>query len=87
MISVLLQLFGQTKVNDPQVVIVLNIGEHDVERLQVEVENSPAVYEVNTSNNLKIKIRVGIKSGTSGALTGIPNQVVERKVKIIRRFS
>ena len=67
MVSVLLQLFGQTKVNDPQVVIVLNIGEHDVEWLEVEVENSPAVYEVNTSNNLKIKIRVGIKSGTQGS--------------------
>ena len=35
MISVLLQLFRQTKVDDPQVVIVLDIGEHDVERLEV----------------------------------------------------
>ena len=67
MISVLLQLLRQTKVNDPQVVVVLDIGEHDVEWLEVEVENSPAVYEVNTSNNLKIKIRVGIKSGTQGS--------------------
>ena len=67
MISVLLQLFRQAEVNDPQVVVVLHIGEHDVEWLEVEVENSPAVYEVNTSNNLKIKIRVGIKSGTQGS--------------------
>ena len=35
MISVLLQLFRQAKVDDPQVVIVLDIGEHDVERLEV----------------------------------------------------
>ena len=67
MISVLLQLLGQTEVNDPQVVVVLHVGEHDVEWLQVQVKNSPAVYEVNTSNNLEIKIRVGIKSGTSGS--------------------
>ena len=66
MISVLLQLFRQTEVNDPQVVVVLHIGKHDVEGFEVQVQNSPAVYEVNTSNNLKIKIRVGIKSGTSG---------------------
>ena len=37
MISVLLQLFRQTKVNDPEVVVVLDIGEHDVEGLQVKV--------------------------------------------------
>ena len=37
MISVLLQLLRQTKVNDPQVVVVLDVGEHDVEWLQVEV--------------------------------------------------
>ena len=67
MISVLLQLLGQTEVNDPQVVVVLHVGEHDVEWLQVQVKNSPAVYEVNTSNNLEIKIRVGIKSGTLGS--------------------
>ena len=67
MISVLLQLLGQTEVNDPQVVVVLHVGEHDVEWLQVQMENSPAVYEVNTSNNLEIKIRVGIKSGTLGS--------------------
>ena len=37
MISVLLQLFRQTEVNDPQVVVVLHIGEHNVEGLEVQV--------------------------------------------------
>ena len=53
MISVLLQLLRQTKVNDPQVVVVLDIGKHDVEGLEIEVEDSLAVYEVNSSHNLE----------------------------------
>ena len=64
MVSVLLQLFRQTKVNDPQVVVVLDIGEHDVEWLEVQMENSSAMYEVNTSHNLKSELESSLAPGS-----------------------
>ena len=60
--AVLLQLFGQTEVNDPEVVVVLEVREHDVEGLEIKVEDPLAVYEVDTSHNLKI--RPGVMSGS-----------------------
>ena len=53
MIAVLLQLLCQAEVDDPEVVVVLDIGKHDVEGLEIEVEDSLAVYEVNSSHNLE----------------------------------
>ena len=42
----------QTKVNDPEVVVVVRVGEHDVEGLEVEVEDALAVDELDAPHNL-----------------------------------
>ena len=52
----LLQLLSQPEVDYPEVVIILDIGEHDVEGLQVQVENTLIVDKVDTSDNLQIKL-------------------------------
>ena len=42
------QGFGEAEVDDPEVVVVVGVGEHDVERLQVEVEDPLAVDELDS---------------------------------------
>ena len=42
----------QPKVNDPEIVVVVGVGEHDVEGLEVEVEDPLAVDELDASHNL-----------------------------------
>ena len=46
------QPLRQAKVNDPEVVVVVGVGEHDVEGLEVEVEDPLAVDELDASHNL-----------------------------------
>ena len=46
------QPLGQAKVNDPEVVVVVGVGEHDVEGLEVEVEDALAVDELDPPDNL-----------------------------------
>ena len=42
----------QPKVDDPEVVVVVRVGEHDVEGLEVEVEDALAVNELDSPHNL-----------------------------------
>ena len=42
----------KTEVDDPEVVVVVGVGEHDVEGLEVEVEDALAVDELDPSHNL-----------------------------------
>ena len=42
----------QTEVDDPEVVVVVRVGEHDVEGLEVEVEDALAVDELDAPHNL-----------------------------------
>ena len=42
----------KTEVDDPEVVVVVGVGEHDVEGLEVEVEDPLAVDELDASHNL-----------------------------------
>ena len=51
-IPALLQLLRQAEVYYPEVVVILDIGEHDVEGLQVQVQHSLIVDKVDASNNL-----------------------------------
>ena len=46
------QVFRQPKVDDPEVVVVVRVGEHDVEGLEVEVEDALAVDELDSPHNL-----------------------------------
>ena len=46
------QIFRQPKVNDPEIVVVVGVGEHDVEGLEVEVEDPLAVDELDAPHNL-----------------------------------
>ena len=46
------QIFRQPKVNDPEIVVVVGVGEHDVEGLEVEVEDALAVDELDPPDNL-----------------------------------
>ena len=48
----ILQVFRQPKVDDPEVVVVVRVGEHDVEGLEVEVEDALAVDELDSPHNL-----------------------------------
>ena len=48
------QLLRQTEVDDAQVVVVLGVGEHDVEGLQVQVQHTLIVNEVNSADNLQL---------------------------------
>ena len=48
----ILQVFRQPEVDDPEVVIVVRVGEHDVEGLEVEVEDALAVDELDAPHNL-----------------------------------
>ena len=50
------QLLRQPEVDDAQVVVVLGVGEHDVEGLQVQVEDALAVDEVDTAHDLEMMI-------------------------------
>ena len=50
----LLQLLSQPEVDYPEVVIILDVGEHDVEGLQVQVENTLIVDKVDSPDNLQI---------------------------------
>ena len=52
MVAVLRQLFRQTKVNDAEVVVILRVGKHDVEWLQVQMKYAFTVDEMDSSNNL-----------------------------------
>ena len=42
------QGFGEAEVDDPEVVVVVGVGEHDVERLEVQVEDPLAVDELDS---------------------------------------
>ena len=55
-VPALRQLLRQPEVDDAQVVVVLGIGEHDVEGLQVQVEDALAVDEVDTAHYLEMMI-------------------------------
>ena len=46
------QVLRQPKVDDPEVVVVVGVGEHDVEGLEVEVEDPLAVDELDASHDL-----------------------------------
>ena len=52
LISSDLKLLGQAKVDNPQVVVVVGVGENDVEWFEVQMNNPLAVDELNTPNNL-----------------------------------
>ena len=52
MVTVLRQLLRQTKVNDAEVVVILRVGKHDVEWLQVQMKYAFTVDEMDSSNNL-----------------------------------
>ena len=51
-VPALVQLLRQPEVDDTEVVVILDVGEHDVEGLQVQVQNSLIVDKVDTSDNL-----------------------------------
>ena len=46
------QVLRQPEVDDPEVVVVVGVGEHDVEGLEVEVEDPLAVDELDASHDL-----------------------------------
>ena len=48
----LLQLLRQPEVYYPEVVIILDVGEHDVEGLQVQVQHTLIVDKVDSSDDL-----------------------------------
>ena len=48
------QPLRQPEVDNPEVVVVIGVGEHDVEGLQVEVEDPLAVDVLHTSHYLQI---------------------------------
>ena len=52
----------KTEVDDPEVVVVVGVGEHDVEWLEVQVEDPLAVYEVHTSHYLQFRGEIRVKS-------------------------
>ena len=47
-----LQLFSNPKVNDSEVVIIIRVGKDDIERLEVKMNDTLAVNELDTPNNL-----------------------------------
>ena len=51
-IPALLQLLRQPEVYYPEVVVILDVGKHDVEGLQVQVQHSLIVDKVDASDNL-----------------------------------
>lgn len=52
----LLQLLRQPEVYYPEVVIILDIGEHDVEGLQVQVQHTLIVDKVDSAHDLQINL-------------------------------
>ena len=51
-LTAFLQLLRQPEVYDPEIIIVLDVSEHDVEGLEVEVEDPLAVDELDASHDL-----------------------------------
>ena len=51
----------KTEVDDPEVVVVVGVGEHDVERLEVEVEDPLAVDELDPPEKDRVKKKHGGK--------------------------
>ena len=52
MLTVLSQLLRKSKVNNTEVVVILGVGKHDVEGLQVQVKYASTVDEMDSSHNL-----------------------------------
>ena len=55
-VPALVKLLRQPEVDDPEVVVILDVGEHDVEGLQVQVQHSLIVDKVDASDNLQIYV-------------------------------
>ena len=51
----------KTEVDDPEVVVVVGVGEHDVERLEVQVEDPLAVDELDSPKKYRVKKKHGGK--------------------------
>ena len=51
----------KTEVDDPEVVVVVGVGEHDVERLEVQVEDPLAVDELDSPEKDRVKKNHGGK--------------------------
>ena len=49
------QGFGEAEIDDPEVVVVVGVGEHDVERLEVQVEDPLAVDELDSPEKERLK--------------------------------
>ena len=54
----------KTEVDDPEVVVVVGVGEHDVERLEVKVEDPLAVDELDSPENDGVEKKHGGKVKT-----------------------
>jgi len=52
LVLILLQLLGDPKINDPQIVVILWVDEYNIEGFDVEVEDPLAVDELDSSDNL-----------------------------------
>ena len=50
----------KTEVDDPEVVVVVGVGEHDVERLEVQVEDPLAVDELDSPGKHRVKKKSGL---------------------------
>ena len=57
------QGFGEAEVDDPEVVVVVGVGEHDVERLEVKVEDPLAVDELDSPEKRWSEEKTWWKSG------------------------
>ena len=55
----------KTEVDDPEVVVVVGVGEHDVERLEVEVEDPLAVDELDSPEKDVVEEKTWWKSQNS----------------------
>ena len=76
-IPALLQLLCQPKVYYPEIVVILDVGKHDVEGLQVQVENTLIVDKVDTPDNLQLNLikfifYIIVKDGTMN-----PNRLLQ----------
>ena len=52
-LTAFLQLLRQPEVYDPEIIIVLDVSEHDVEGLEVQVQHTKTVDKVNAPDNLQ----------------------------------
>ena len=75
LVLILLQLLGDPKINDPQIVVILWVDEYNIEGFDVEVEDPLAVDELDSSDNLSDE-NLALSLGETIVVGGSPRDEV-----------